>query len=81
MLQEAINEFSKSISKRKENYHYHLLQNETTCFKIYWLISKILQNHEKAPLIPNFNLTLPLSHDIKGKQTFLISSLREDVFH
>ena len=29
MLQEAINEFSKMISKRKEKYHYHLLQNKT----------------------------------------------------
>ena len=81
MLQEAINEFSKIISKRKDNYHYYLLQNETTCVKIYWSISKILQNHGKVPLIPNFNLTLPLSHDLKGKQTFLMSSLRQDVFH
>ena len=60
----------------------------TTCFIMKQLvlkyqksISTILQNHEKVPLIPNFNLTLPLSYDIKGKQTFLISSLREDVFH
>ena len=27
MLQEAINEVSKIISKRKEEYHYHLASN------------------------------------------------------
>ena len=41
MLQEAINNFSKTISKKKEEYHYHLaskLNNPSTSVKTYWPI-------------------------------------------
>ena len=41
MLQEAINEVSKIINKREEEYRYHLaskLNNPRTTVKTYWSI-------------------------------------------
>ena len=54
MLQEAINEVSKIISKRKEEYHYHLaskLNSPSTSAKTYWSILKTFYIGEKVPLI------------------------------
>ena len=54
MLHEAINEVSKIISKRKEEYHYHLaskLNNPSTSAKTYWSILKTFYNSKKVSLI------------------------------
>ena len=45
MLQEAINEVSKIISKRKGDYHHHLaskVNNPSTSAKTYWSILKTI---------------------------------------
>ena len=55
MLQEAINEVFKIISKRKEEHHYHLtskLNNPSTIVKTYWSTLKTFYNGKKVPLIP-----------------------------
>ena len=55
ILLEAINEVSKIISKRKEEYHYHLaskINNPITSAKTYWSILKTFYNGKKVPLIP-----------------------------
>ena len=51
VLQEAINEVSKIISKRKEEHHYHLaskLNNPGTSAKTYWSILKTFYNGKKS---------------------------------
>ena len=73
MLQEAINEVSKIISKRKEEYHYHLaskLNNLSTSAKTYWSILKTFYNGKKYHLFLHFKLAAPLSQILRRKQTF-----------
>ena len=55
MLQEAINEVCKIISKRKKEHRYHLaskLNNPSTSVNTYWSIVKTFYNGKKVPLIP-----------------------------
>ena len=55
MLQEAINEISKFISKRKEEYCYHLaskLNNPSASIKTYWSILKTFYSGKKVSHIP-----------------------------
>ena len=83
MPQEAVNEVSKIISKRKEEYHYHLalkLNNPSTSAKTYWSILKIFYNGKKVPF-PPLQIDNTLVSDFKKKQTFLICSLHHNVFH
>ena len=50
MIQEAINEVSKIISKRKEEYHYHSaskLNNPSTSAKTYCSILETFYNGKK----------------------------------
>ena len=50
MLQEAINEVSKIMSKEKEEYYYHLvskLNNPSTSATTYWSILKTFYNGKK----------------------------------
>ena len=65
MLQEAINEVSKIISKRKGHYHHHLaskLNNPSTSAKTYWSILKTIYMVKKQYyLFPHFKLAIPLS--------------------
>ena len=65
MLQEAINEVSKIISKRKGDYHHHLaskVNNPSTSAKTYWSILKTIYNGKKQyHLFPHFKLAIPLS--------------------
>ena len=70
MLHEAINEVSKIISKRKEEYHYHLaskLNNPSTSAKTYWSILKTFYNGKKVPLIPPLQIGNTLVSDFKMK--------------
>ena len=57
ILLEAINEVSKIISKRKEEYHYHLaskLNSPSISAKRYWSILRTLYNGKKYHLFPHF---------------------------
>ena len=68
MLQEVTNEVSKIISKRKEEYHYHLaskLNNPSTSAKRYWSILKTFYNGKKVPLIPPLQIGNTLVSDFK----------------
>ena len=72
ILQEAINEVSKIINKRKrkEEYHYHLatkLNNPGTSAKTYWSIFKNFYNGKKVPLIPPLQIGNTLVSDFKMK--------------
>ena len=70
MLQESINEVSKIISKRKEEYRYHLdskLNNPSTSAKTYWSILKTFYNGKKVPLIPPLQISNTLVSDFKKK--------------
>ena len=70
MLQEAINEVSKIISKRKEEYHYHLaskLNNPNTSAKTHWSILKTFYNGKKVPLISPLQIGSTLVSDFKKK--------------
>ena len=70
MLHEAINEVSKIISKRKEEYHYHLaskLNNPSTSAKTYWSILKTFYNGKEVPLIPPLQIGNTLVSDFKMK--------------
>ena len=84
MLQEAINEVSKIISKRKEEYHYHLaskLNSPSTSAKTYWSILKTFYNGKKVPLIPPLKIGNTLVSCFKKKANILISSLHHNAFH
>ena len=70
MLQEAINEVSKIISNRKEEYHYHLaskLNNPSPSAKTYWSILKNICNSKNVPLIPPLQVGNTLVSDFKKK--------------
>ena len=59
ILQQVINEVSKIISKRKEDYHYQLaskLNNPETSVKTYLSILKTFYNGEKYHLFLPFRL-------------------------
>ena len=65
-----MNQFSKIISKRKEEYHYHLaskLNNPSTSAKTYWSIIKTFYNGSKVPLIPPLQIGKTLVSDFKMK--------------
>ena len=61
---------SKIISKRKEEYRYHLatkLNNPSTSAKTYWSILKTFYNGKKVPLIPPLQIGNTLVSDFKIK--------------
>ena len=71
ILHEAINEVSKIISTRKEEYHYHLaskLNNPSTSVKTYWSIIKTFYNGKKVPLIPPLQIGNTIISDFKMKE-------------
>ena len=77
MLQEAINEVSKIISKRKEEYHYHLaskLNNPSTSAKTYWSILITFYNGKKVPLIAPLQIGNTLVSDFKKKANIFNTS-------
>ena len=70
ILQEAINEVSKIISKRKKEYHNHLaskLNNPSTSAKTYWSILITFYNGKKVPLIAPLQIGNTLVSDFKKK--------------
>ena len=70
VLQEAINEASKIISKRKEEYHYHLaskLNNPSISAKTNWSILKIFYNVKRVPFRPQLQISDTLVSDFKTK--------------
>ena len=70
MLQEAINEVSKIISKGKEEYHNHSvskLNKPSTSAKTYWSTLKTFYNGKKVPLLPPLQIGNTLASDFKMK--------------
>ena len=69
ILQEAINEVSKIISKRREEYHYHLaskLNNPSISAKTNWSILKIFHNVKRVPFRPPLQIgDTPLSQILR----------------
>ena len=69
-LQEAINEVSKIISKRREEYHYHLaskLNNPSISAKTNWCILKIFYNVKRVLFSPPLQIRDTLVSDFKIK--------------
>ena len=65
-----MNQVSKIISKRKEEYNYHLvskLNNPSTSAKTYWSIIKTFYNGSEVPLIPPLQIGKTLVSDFKMK--------------
>ena len=70
MLHEAINDVSKIISKRNEEYLYHLaskLNYSSTSGRTYWPILKTFYNGKKVPLVPPLQTGNTLVSDFKMK--------------
>ena len=65
-----MNQVSKIISKRKEEYNYHLvskLNNPSTSAKTYWSIIKTFYSGSKLLLIPPLQIGKTLVSDFKMK--------------
>ena len=68
MLQEAIDEVSKTISKGKEDYHHNLgskINNPSASAKAYQSMLKTFHNGEKVLFIPQFQIGNTLVADFK----------------